>query len=120
MSQLSDDDIYQEVGKIVANFRILECYECAQAVMQWLAENNIERKVVIIKNKKRKEYFILSTRLEQRGISDSITENGKHYGVEVRGRIFDNLSNNGLTREDWLNDFHCPSEQFIIEDSDKL
>jgi hypothetical protein len=102
MSQLSDDDIYQEVGKIVANFRILKCDECAQAVMQWLAENNIEG-IIKIQTAYGEDY-IISTRLESQGIIDSITLNGIHYGVEVKERVFDNLSTEGLLREDWLND----------------
>nr|WP_202895864.1 papain fold toxin domain-containing protein [Iningainema tapete] len=117
---LSDDKIYQKIGKIVAQFDLYKCDECAIAVMQWLQENGIEGKVILIKTKKRKEYYILSTRLERRGINQSITLNGKHYGVEVRGQVFDNLSTDGLTREDWINDFHCPSEQFIIEELPEL
>ncbi|CCI16877.1 hypothetical protein MICAF_2300002 [Microcystis aeruginosa PCC 9807] len=34
-----------------------------------------------------------------------ITINGKHYGVEVRGRVFDRLSPQGIKREDWLKIF---------------
>ncbi|MFN6515652.1 MAG: papain fold toxin domain-containing protein [Nostoc sp. CreGUA01] len=49
-----------------------------------------------------------------------MTENGTHYGIEVLGRVFDNLSAEGMTREDWLRDFHCPSEQFIIEELESL
>lgn len=41
--------------------------------------------------------------------------NGIHYGVEVKERIFDNLSSEGSTREDWLNDFQCPSGEFLID-----
>lgn len=26
-----------------------------------------------------------------------------------------NLSSEGLTREDWLNDFQCPSGEFLID-----
>ncbi len=115
MSSLSDEEIYQEVGKITANFKLYECDECAKAVMLWLEENNIKGKVIFIRTKKRKEYYILSKRLENRGINESITLNGKHYGVEVRGLIFDNLSVEGLTREYWIKDFYCPSEKFIIE-----
>lgn len=102
MSQLSDNEIYQEVGKIVANLRILKCYECAQAVMQWLAENNIEG-IIKIQTAYGEDY-IISTRLQSQGIIDSITLNGIHYGVEVKERVFDNLSTEGLLREDWLND----------------
>ncbi|MBW4476356.1 MAG: hypothetical protein KME54_05645 [Tolypothrix brevis GSE-NOS-MK-07-07A] len=114
MSQLSDDDIYQEVGKIVANFRILKCYECAQAVMQWLAKNGIEGRVIKIQTAYGEDY-IISTRLESQGIIDSITLNGIHYGVVVKERVFDNLSTEGLPTEDWLNDFQCPSEEFLID-----
>ncbi|MEH2325750.1 MAG: papain fold toxin domain-containing protein [Nostoc sp.] len=120
MSQLSDEEIYQEVGKIVTKFNLYKCDVCATAVMQWLRENGIEGKIIFIKTTKRKEYYILSKRLEGRGINESITLNGKHYGVEVRGRVFDNLSMDGLTREDWIDDFSCPSEQFIIQELPEL
>jgi hypothetical protein len=116
VSDLSDEEIYREVGQIVSQFDILECYDCATAVMRWLAENGIEGKVIKLRTRKRKEFFIISDRLERQGITESITDNGQHYGVEVRGLVFDNLSSEGMTREDWLNDFHCHSEQFIVED----
>jgi len=116
VSSLSNEEIYREIGKITANFGLLECYECAKAVMLWLQENGIQGKVILIITKKRKEYYILSKRLEGRGIDDSITLNGKHYGVEVRGLVFDNLSAEGLIREYWIKDFNCPSEQFVIEE----
>lgn len=61
------------------------------------------------------EDFILSDRLEQQGISESITENGVHYGVEVRGKVFDNLSQYGLSLEDWINDFHSLSDEFEVK-----
>lgn len=62
----------------------------------------------------------MSKRLESRGINESITLNGKHYGVEVRGLVFDNLSTEGMIREYWIKDFSCPSEQFIIEELQEL
>ncbi|WP_371819482.1 papain fold toxin domain-containing protein [Tolypothrix sp. PCC 7910] len=61
------------------------------------------------------EDYIISTRLENQGITDSIMLNGIHYGVEVKDRIFDNLSIQGLTVKDWLNYFECPSGEFLIE-----
>ena len=55
---------------------------------------------------------MLSDRLEQRGCSETITENGVHYGVEVFGLIFDNLSPPGLSPEQWINDFTSLSNEF--------
>ncbi len=45
---------------------------------------------------------------------DSIAENGVHYGVEVYGLVFDNLSSEGLLFQDWVDDFHSISEEFYL------
>lgn len=119
MSQLSDEKIYQEISKVVARFELLECYECATAVMQWLEENRITGRIVKIQTRLGEDY-IISTRLENQGITDSITLNGIHYGVEVKGRVFDNLSTQGLTRKDWLNDFQCAGGEFLIDYLDEV
>ena len=61
------------------------------------------------------EDFILSDRLEREGFYETITENGVHYGVEVFGKIFDNLSRQGLSPKDWVKDFTSPSNEFEVE-----
>ncbi len=66
------------------------------------------------------EDYILSDRLGQQGIDDSITVNGQHFAVEVRGKVFDNLSSQGLSQEDWLKDFNCHSDQFVVTELDNL
>lgn len=53
-------------------------------------------------------------------MNESITTNGQHYGVEVRGQVFDNLSEQGLSREDWLKDFWCHSGEFVITELESL
>lgn len=120
MSEFSDEEIYQEVGKIVESFAILECDTCAKTVMKWLSENGIKGTILRLRTKYEDEDFIISERLERLGIIDSITFTGQHYGVEVRGRVFDNLPKAGMRREDWLKDFHCPSNQFILEEFNEL
>jgi hypothetical protein len=60
------------------------------------------------------EDFILSNRLEQQGCCETITENGVHYGVEVYGKIFDNLSRQGLPLELWIGDFTSLSDEFDV------
>ena len=53
-------------------------------------------------------------------MSDSITENGTHYGVEVLGLVFDNLSEYGLSRVEWIADFNCRSGRFTIDELESL
>ncbi|GAB1539644.1 hypothetical protein NUACC21_23110 [Scytonema sp. NUACC21] len=119
MSQLSDEEIYQSVGKIVANFELYQCEECAIAVMQWLRENRISGRLIKIQTRNGEDY-IISTRLERLLINDSITLNGIHYGVDLKERVFDNLSTEGLTLSDWLNDFDCPSGEFLVDYLDEI
>ena len=111
MRELTDAEVYREVGKIVSRFALYQCYECALAVMQWLTGNGIEGKMIELRTRYPDEDYIISERL---GSDESITINGKHYGVEVRGLVFDNLSPEGMTRESWLADFHCQSEEFRV------
>ncbi|WNZ24697.1 MAG: papain fold toxin domain-containing protein [Leptolyngbya sp. IPPAS B-1204] len=117
MSQRSEAEVWHELGAIMAGFSVLECDKCVLAATQWLASQGIEFKILQLKTKRRSELFIASDRYSP---SESITENGTHYGVEVFGRVFDNLSAEGLTREEWLQDFHCPSQQFILTELDSL
>ena len=42
MNDLADEDIYREVGKIVSQFDLYQCYDCAMTVRQWLRDNDIE------------------------------------------------------------------------------
>lgn len=85
--------------------------------MQFLKEGGISGKILRLKTKRRNEVFITSDRYSS---DESITENGTHYGVEVFGKVFDNLSAEGLAREDWVNDFHCLSNQFVLDELPSL
>ena len=118
MSQLSTEEIHREIGEIIRQFRLYECVECAEAILEWLDAQGIETTLIRLRTKYSDEDYIVSDRLAKIGVPDSITNNGIHYGVSIRGQVFDNLSTTGLQLEDWLNDFHCPSEEFILEELD--
>lgn len=113
----SQEEIWNEISQIVTQFPILECDKCAIAVMQWLNSNNISGKILKLQTKRRSDLYIISERLS---CNESITDNGTHYGVEVFGKVFDNLSSTGLNRAEWLNDFQCRSGQFKLEELDSL
>ena len=109
--------VWREVENIVSGYPLMECDRCAIDVTNWLRQNNIPYKVIQLKTKRRSDFFIVSRRF---GMSHSITENGVHYGVEVFGLVFDNLSQEGLSRDDWIADFSCRSGQFLINELDSL
>lgn len=109
----TDEAIWQKVGEIAVSYPLLECDKCAIALAQWLDARGIEGKILRLKTRRKTEIFITSKRC---GAEESITENGTHYGVEVQGRVFDNLGSEGLLRADWVADFDCISGRFIIEE----
>jgi hypothetical protein len=113
VKSLTDETIYKKIGEIVALYELYQCYDCAKAIIKWLKKNGVEGKIIELKNRYIDEDFIISDRL---GSDESISINGKHYGVEVCGLVFDNLSTVGMTRQEWLNDFHCPSEEFVVNE----
>lgn len=108
-------ELYEAIGNLVIRFPLLHCEECASTLRQWLKQRGIPGKLWRLSTRYDNEDFILSDRLEQQGYSETITENGVHYGVEVFGKIFDNLSRQGLSLEDWVNDFTSPSDEFEVE-----
>jgi hypothetical protein len=113
----TQEEIWQNISQIVAGYPLLECDRCAISVMEWLKQNGIEGKILRLRTKRRSEIFIISDRY---GSNESSTENGIHYGVEVFGKVFDNLSTEGLSREAWINDFHSRSNQFVVDELTSL
>lgn len=119
MYNLPDDlaiaEIHQAIGNLVIRFPLLHCQECAKTLKQWLKQRKIPGKLWRLSTIYDNEDFILSDRLEKQGYFETITENGVHYGVEVFGKIFDNLSRQGLYPDDWIQDFTSLSNEFKIE-----
>ena len=127
MYNLPDDlaiaEIHQAIGNLVIRFPLLHCQECAKTLKQWLKQRKIPGKLWRLSTIYDNEDFILSEltsqrlryRLEKQGCFETITENGVHYGVEVFGKIFDNLSRQGLYPDDWIQDFTSLSNEFKIE-----
>ena len=113
----TDLEIYQEIGKITRKFGILECVDCVKAIRRWSRQQGISGKILRLRTQYGEDY-ILSDRLEKLGIKDSITTNGQHFGAEVRYLVFDNLSDQGLSRNKWLQDFQCHSGQFMLTEID--
>jgi hypothetical protein len=114
-AEIPDAEINQQIAEIIKEFTIFQCAECAEKIKQWLKIrriNGIHLKLTTVDY----DDFILSERWD-RG-RDSITQNGIHYAIEVRGKVFDKLSTTGVSRQNWLNDFICRCGEFRIEEID--
>ncbi|MEL6555497.1 MAG: papain fold toxin domain-containing protein [Cyanobacteria bacterium J06621_11] len=110
---LSTEEIWHRIGQITIAYPLLECDKCAISISRWLERWEVDGQILRLKTKRRSEVFITSGRI---GGNESITENGTHYGVEVLGKVFDNLSVEGLPREQWIKDFNCRSGQFVVDE----
>ena len=108
-------ELDEAIGNIVVRFPLLHCQECASTLKRWLKQREIPGKLWRFSTRYDNEDFILSDRKQQQGCCETITENGVHYGVEVYGKIFDNLSKQGLSPENWVKDFTSLSNEFEIE-----
>ena len=96
---ISDQEIYQQVGGIIQQFGLMQCLSCAEAVKCWLKEQGIRGTHLKLLPLAAEQFqFIVSERW--RNGSEAISQNGVHHGIEVRGKVFDNLSVTGLSRED--------------------
>ena len=109
--------VFKKIQRITSTYPVMECDRCAVEISTWLKENNIPHKILRLKTKRRSDSFIVSSRY---GMNDAITENGTHYGVEVYNLVFDNLSSDGLTKDQWINDFKCRSGKFVIDELNSI
>ncbi len=63
-SDWTDEKVYQEVGQITCQFHLLECADCAKAVIGWLRDRGIEGKILRLRTRYGEDY-ILSDRFGQ-------------------------------------------------------
>jgi len=106
----TDHEIHEYLTDIVKKYGIFQCQACANDMQRWLEKHNVSGNR--IKISAYTSDFIVSERV---GGHITITKNGIHYGIEVRGKVFDNLPNTGISRQAWLNDFDCIDGFEIIE-----
>ena len=108
---MTQDEVLEEIGKIISSYTVFQCVECAETIKAWLKENGISGvhlQIVAVGRLK----FIVSRRW-QNG-QESIAQTGIHQGIETYDQVFDNLSLGGLERNDWIADFDCASGEFEV------
>ncbi len=96
------DEIYEVANK----FNILECEECAEAIINVLKKHGVENSKVI------EFYSPGNDFIWHDGLGKVISNNGRHVAVEVDGIIYDNIHKNGIPRAEWENLFITPHGGF--------
>ncbi len=106
--RLTDDELHQQITSIASSFKVFECEVCAQAIQAFLIYQGISCKLIKLYTGREKGKYgnIYHDKLQR-----NIATNGRHQGVaiELNGvkLIFDNLHPQGITRQEWLNNFYC-------------
>ena len=108
---MTKNDVFQEIARISLGYTVFECIECAEAIKSWLKENNINGIHLQISAVGRIK-FIVSHRWQNS--EESIAQTGIHQGIEAYGKVFDNLSADGLDRDSWIADFDCVGGEFEV------
>lgn len=95
------------VTPITAKYPIGKCLPCATELRKAL--NAAGFAVSVWEITSNTQFIVLAETSLTAGLSSllhkSITENGKHYGVEVEGQIFDNLFKTGIAAREWPKQF---------------
>jgi|AGSF01.1.fsa_nt_gi hypothetical protein len=104
----TDDEIYQQITTIASSFKLFECEPCAQAIQEFLINSGISGKLIKLYTGREQGKYgnIYHDKLQR-----NIATNGRHQGVavELNGLelVFDNLHTQGISRQEWLNNFYC-------------
>lgn len=98
----------QKISEIAGNFQLFECEDCALSIQDFLTRRGISGKKIKLYtgNAKGKYGNIYHDELEQ-----NIATNGRHEGILIQideeEIIFDNIYNEGISKQEWLKKFYC-------------
>lgn len=83
-------------------FEVLQCEECAEAIRTALVAAGHRGQLIEIRGGSGRDFMV---RLSYDGGQATTTQNGRHEGVRVADRVFDNLHPDGMPLDEWLRDF---------------
>lgn len=106
----NDDKLHQEITKIAKTFKIFQCQPCTISIQEFLMRKGKSGK--LIKLYTGQEYGKYGNIYHDK-LQKNIATNGNHQGIGVminnEELIFDNLHPQGITRQEWFNNFYCIS-----------
>jgi RHS repeat-associated protein len=108
--------IYSKVSEIAKrNSQIFKCMECADEIVSTLKSQGISGQIVDVTTESSKG---MRGNIWSDKAGDLISTNGKHRGVLVEGKVFDNVHTEGIDYDTWLKDFHTPSGELKVTKTD--
>ena len=85
-----------------------DCIKCANDILKAFQQAGVEaRKVELHSN-----WHFIIYKLEP---DEAITETGRHFAVEVQGKIYDAFHPAGIALEEYINQFDVPSPFATLE-----
>jgi hypothetical protein len=96
-------------------FTVFECEACALNIRRALESAGHGGKLLEIRGQGKRDFMVCLT--HDRG-QTTITNNGRHLGVQVTGMVFDNLHPGGISMQDWLADFDAIGGVYLHASTD--
>ncbi|WP_293122399.1 papain fold toxin domain-containing protein [Microcoleus sp. bin38.metabat.b11b12b14.051] len=103
-----NDELRQEIAEIASKFKLFECKACALSIQEFLIQRGISGKKVKIYTGSAKGKY---GNIYHDDLGQNIATNGRHEGIAVKidgeELIFDNIHNEGISKQEWLEKFYC-------------
>ena len=101
---LTQADIQKKTAELSKKYGRMKCMEFANDLRDWLVEQKVKGKYLTMSTSNpRIDYISLDSEPNK-----VISENGKHYGIEVNGIVYDNFFQDGIRRGDWERSYKSP------------
>lgn len=91
---------------ITEKFGNFECLACADAVIKNLKKADIQGQIVELNAKGNKSR--MAGNIYNETVETLISTNGRHRGVLVEGKVYDNIYKNGIELDEWVKKFDSP------------
>ena len=96
----NDNSITEGISSTAGRYGNLQCVQAANAIKDFLLSNNLHGSIIEIRFPPSPGYVVSISHN-----NNTISENGRHFGVEYQGIVYCNVHPFGLPTEMWISDF---------------
>lgn len=104
---MDQTDPMQVAAAAAQGFKLFQCEECAKSIRNALVAGGHSGRVIELRVAEAPDKVDFMICLSYDKGQSSITQNGRHLGVQVGDMMFDNLHPQGMPRDDWIRDFRA-------------